>query len=158
MKKSKRKIPINASRGLKWENKMYKIKRSIVLAFCQSISYIMQQCAALCTMSLTKSHPLTFQTSSLKLATCIFIIRVPLHLKIIINKITRLEVQNKAFSRVGPRLWNELPARMRSLPVKTFKNELNNLPLSVLEQCDDFLDTDQITFALKESDHMKHWL
>ena len=40
---------------------------------------------------------------------------------------SRLEVQNKAFSRVGPRLWNELPDRMRSLPIKTFKNELYNL-------------------------------
>ena len=27
--KSKRKIPMRASRGLKWENKMYKLKRSI---------------------------------------------------------------------------------------------------------------------------------
>ena len=40
-------------------------------AFCLSISYTMEQCAALCMMSLTKSHPLT--------------IRVPLHLKIIIK-------------------------------------------------------------------------
>ena len=28
--KNKRKIPMRASRGLKWENKMYKLKRSIV--------------------------------------------------------------------------------------------------------------------------------
>ena len=27
--KNKRKIPLRASRGLKWENKMYKLKRSI---------------------------------------------------------------------------------------------------------------------------------
>ena len=74
------------------------------------------------------------------------------------QKFSRLEVQNKAFSRVGPRLWNELSARMRSRPMKTFKNELHNLLLSVLEQCDDYLDTDQITFALKKSDHMKRWL
>ena len=74
------------------------------------------------------------------------------------QKFSRLKVQNKAFSRLGPRLWNELPARMRSLPVKTFKKELDNLPLSVPEQCNDYLDTDQITytFALKKSDHMKH--
>ena len=29
--KDKRKIPMRASRGLKWENKMYKLKRSIKL-------------------------------------------------------------------------------------------------------------------------------
>ena len=29
--KTKRKIPMRASRGLKWENKMYKLKRSIPL-------------------------------------------------------------------------------------------------------------------------------
>ena len=74
------------------------------------------------------------------------------------QKFSRLEVQNKAFVRVGPRLWNELPARMWSLPMKTFKNEPHNLLLSVLEQCDDYLDTDQITFALKKSDHMKRSL
>ena len=39
---------------------------------------------------------------------------------------------------------------MRSLPMKTFKNELHNLLVSVLEQCDDYLDTDQIIFALKK--------
>ena len=74
------------------------------------------------------------------------------------KKFSRLKVQNKAFSCVGPRLWNEHPARMRSLPMKTFKNELHNLLLSVLEQCDDYLDTDQITSALKKSDHLKSWI
>ena len=74
------------------------------------------------------------------------------------QKFSRLEVQNKAFSRVGPRLWNELPARKQSLPMKTFKNELHNLLLWVLEQCDDYLDTDQITFVLKKSDHTERWL
>ena len=49
------------------------------------------------------------------------------------------------YGQGGPRLWNELPARMPSLPMKTFKNELHNLLLPVLEQCDDFLDKDQIT-------------
>ena len=29
IEKNKRKIPMRASRGLKWENKMYKLKRSI---------------------------------------------------------------------------------------------------------------------------------
>ena len=74
------------------------------------------------------------------------------------QKFSRLEVQNKAFVRVGPRLWDELPVRMWSLPMKTFKNGPHNLLLSVLEQCDDYLDTDQITFALKKSDHMKRSL
>ena len=74
------------------------------------------------------------------------------------QKFSRLEVQNKAFSRVGPRLWNELPAHMRSLHMKTFKKELHNLFQSVLEQRDDYLDADQIAFALKKSDHMKRWL
>lgn len=31
-----------------------------ILGFCLSISYTIKQCAALCTMSLTKSHPPTF--------------------------------------------------------------------------------------------------
>ena len=43
-----------------------------------------------------------------------------------------------------------------SYAVSKFKNELHNLLLSVLEQCDDYLDTDQITFDLKkERSHEK---
>jgi len=48
------------------------------------------------------------------------------------QKFSRLELQDKAFSHLGPRLWNEPPAHMWSLPMKTFKNELHNLLLSVL--------------------------
>ena len=127
-------------------------------AFCPSISYTMRQCAVLMhdvanqiapsnmlDLFIKTSHVHSYNTRSSTSQNYY-------------QKFSRLEVQNKAFSRVGPRLWNELPARMRSLPMKTFKNELHNLLLSVLEQCDDYLDTDQITFALKKSDHMKRWL
>ena len=34
--KNKRKIPMRASRGLKWENKMYKLKRSIELVLIEA--------------------------------------------------------------------------------------------------------------------------
>ena len=121
-------------------------------AFCLSICNTMKECAALCTMSITNSHLLTSQISSLKLATCILIIRVPLHLKIIIKNFldskyrTKLSLAQDRGCGLNFRL-----VYMRSLPMKTFKIELHNLLLSVLEQCDDYLDIDQITFALKKS-------
>ena len=33
--KNKRKIPLGTSRGLKWENKTYKLKRSIGMTTCE---------------------------------------------------------------------------------------------------------------------------
>ena len=38
--RNKRKIPMRASRGLKWENKMYKLKRSIALIFVSFDSHL----------------------------------------------------------------------------------------------------------------------
>ena len=34
IEKNKREIPMRASRGLKWENKMYKLRRSILTGHC----------------------------------------------------------------------------------------------------------------------------
>ena len=34
---------------------------------------------------------------------------------------SKLEMQRRSFSRLGVRLWNEIPCHMRVLPKKTFK-------------------------------------
>ena len=36
-------------------------------------------------------------------------------------KASRLEIQNNAFSRIGAKLWNEIPSSLRELPKKLFK-------------------------------------
>ena len=54
--KNKRQIPMKASRGLKWENKMYKLKRSIERENCQELSKNLGQNIS---MSLFSSHCMT---------------------------------------------------------------------------------------------------
>ena len=36
-------------------------------------------------------------------------------------KASRLEIQKNAFSRMGAKLWNEIPSSLRELPKKSFK-------------------------------------
>ena len=48
-------------------------------------------------------------------------------------KASRLEIQKNAFSRMGAKLWNEIPSSLRELPKKSFKLRIKNKLLSVLE-------------------------
>ena len=43
-------------------------------------------------------------------------------------KESRLEIQKRAFSRVGAKIWNEMPASLRELPKKTLPNETPLFP------------------------------
>ena len=50
---------------------------------------------------------------------------------------SRLEIQRRSFSRVGVRLWNEIPCHMRVLPKNTFKKVLRTSLLNILQNEDD---------------------
>jgi len=65
-------------------------------------------------------------------------------------KKSRLVIQQKAFSRIGAKVWNELPASLRELPKKTFKKTLHNALLEVLKLYDDYVGIPQISAALKK--------
>ena len=41
-------------------------------------------------------------------------------------KRSRLEKQNNAFSRIGAKLWNEIPCSLRELPKASFKKKKNS--------------------------------
>ena len=56
-------------------------------------------------------------------------------------KASRLEIQKKnAFSRMGAKLWNEIPSSLRELPKNSFKLRIKDKLLSVLEDEDSFTD------------------
>ena len=55
-----------------------------------------------------------------------------------------LEIQRKSFSRIGAKLWNEIPASIRNLPKHLFKKELRSVLLKILETADDYLDIESI--------------
>ena len=64
-------------------------------------------------------------------------------------KKSRLEIQRRAFSRVGAKIWNEMPASLRELPKKHFQAKLHSFLLDTLKKHDDYIDISQITSALK---------
>ena len=62
-------------------------------------------------------------------------------------KSSRLEIQNNSFSRLGVKLWNEIPRYITDLPKKTFKSVLRKLLFDVLEKEDDYI---QIPMIIKK--------
>ena len=64
-------------------------------------------------------------------------------------KASRLEIKKNAFSRMGAKLWNEIPSSLRELPKKSFKLRIKNKLLSVLEDEDSFIDICRIISKLK---------
>ena len=64
-------------------------------------------------------------------------------------KASRLEIQKNAFSRMGAKLWNEIPSSLRELPKKSFKLRIKNKLLSALEDEDSFIDICRIISKLK---------
>ena len=64
-------------------------------------------------------------------------------------KKSRLKIQHNAFSRVGARVWNELPESLREFPKKQFKMKLHKALVDNLSRYDDYIDISQISTALK---------
>jgi hypothetical protein len=65
-------------------------------------------------------------------------------------KNSRLNIQKNAFSRMGARLWNEIPCYLRSLPKNSFKRELNKTLLYILQSEDMFINTSMIIPKIKQ--------
>ena len=57
---------------------------------------------------------------------------------------SRLEIQKKAFSRIGTKLWNEIPCSLRELPQPSIKKGIQSVLLSIFEEVDSFIDINQI--------------
>ena len=67
-------------------------------------------------------------------------------------KASRLEIQKNGFSRIGAKLWNEIPSSPRKLPKKSFKLRIKIKLLSVLEDEDSFTEVRRIISKLNEND------
>ena len=63
-----------------------------------------------------------------------------------------LEIQKKSFSRIGAKLWNEIPTKLRDLPKRTFSKIIRNLLLALLESEDSFVDLQIMISKLKMHD------
>ena len=63
-----------------------------------------------------------------------------------------LEKQKGSFSRVGLRLWNEIPCHLRDLPKKTFKGVLQTMLRNILQNKDDYIQIPVIIKKVGEVD------
>ena len=73
--------------------------------------------------------------------------RSPSANKFYIKKST-IEIQKSAFSRVGAKIWNNMPASLRELLKKHFQTKLYSFLLDTLKKHDDYIDIPQIISAL----------
>ena len=54
------------------------------------------------------------------------------------------EIKRKSFSRIGAKLWNEIPTKLRALPAATFKKKIKMILLNILENEDSYKDLESI--------------
>ena len=67
-------------------------------------------------------------------------------------KSSRLKMQKKkAFSRVGVKVWNEMPNEYKNLSKKSFKKETKRALLNILETEDSYMGPDEIMLKFKHS-------
>ena len=66
-------------------------------------------------------------------------------------KYSRLKMQKKAFSRVGVKVWNEMPNEYKNLSKKSFKKETKRALLNILETEDSYMEPDEIMLKFKHS-------
>ena len=64
-------------------------------------------------------------------------------------KASNPELQKITFSRIGARLWNEIPRNLRELSRKSIKARIKNELLSMLDKENAFLQIHEIIHKLK---------
>ena len=62
------------------------------------------------------------------------------HVLLLQKSFSRLKIQKNAFSRIGAKLWNEIPSSLRELLKKSFKLRIKNKLFSVLEDENSFFE------------------
>ena len=62
-----------------------------------------------------------------------------------------LKMQKKAFSRVGVKVWNEMPDKYKNLSKNSFKKETKRALLNILETEDSYMEPDEIMLKFKHS-------
>ena len=73
-------------------------------------------------------------------------------------KKSRLEIQKRAFSRVGAKILNEMPASLRELYKKPFQTKFPSFLLDILKKHDNYIDISQITSAQKRTIELEFFI
>ena len=75
-----------------------------------------------------------------------------LDLRLRVISIFKSQIQKKSFSRIGAKLWNEIPTKLRYLPKRTFSKRIRDLLLLLLESEDSYVDLETMISKLKMHD------
>ena len=75
-----------------------------------------------------------------------------LHLKTSIEKKSNLEIKKNSFSRLGAKLWNEIPTKLRPLSKHKFKFNIRASLLDILETGDTYYEIDEIILKMKKAE------
>ena len=67
------------------------------------------------------------------------------------NKKSKLEIERKSFSRIGAKLWNEKPTKLRTLPKLIFKRKIRMILFNILESEDSYEDLESIISQVKNT-------
>ena len=59
------------------------------------------------------------------------------------------EIKRKSFSRIGAKLWNEIPTNLRALPKAIFKKKIQMIVLKIFENEDSYKDLEFIISKIK---------
>ena len=62
---------------------------------------------------------------------------------------SRLSIQVNSFSRIGSKIWNEMPISLRKLPKTVFKRKINQILFEILASEDCYIDLPVIIQKVK---------
>ena len=66
------------------------------------------------------------------------------------TKYSRLNLQKKAFSRVGVKIWNKIPKEFKTLSKHSFNKQIKTSLFQILDNEDSNLDVEKISSKLKD--------
>ena len=97
-------------------------------------------------------HLLTWRNFLRELQTIIYIILAhQRHNSLALSRLGLKCKKKKAFSRVGVKVWNEMPNEYKNLSKKSFKKETKRALLNILETEDSYMEPDEIMLKFKHS-------
>ena len=108
-------------------------------------------------MFITIVHLLTSRNFLRELQTSIHIILAHQRHNSLALSTLGLKWKKKAFSRVGVKVWNEMPNEYKNLSKKSFKKETKRALLNILETKDPYMEPDEIMLKVKYSKTESNW-
>ena len=68
-------------------------------------------------------------------------------------KKSKLEIERKSFSRIGAKLWNEIPVKLRTPPKLLFKKKIRMILFNILKSEDSYEDLESIISKVRKYSH-----